>query len=111
MGLTQLSLEQRGHLSDLLIIHLSSIVAQSELTNIVLWMGDTDVRVRILETIQWPHLRYLEIYPTPRDLGDERVMRALVDGVQKMSDKVELDLFIFWSDMDAPLALPKVDVS
>ena len=69
---TQLVLEQRGHLSDSLIIHLSSIVAQSELTNIVLWMGDTDVRVWILEMIQWPHLRYLEIYPTPRDLGDER---------------------------------------
>ena len=42
-----------------------------------------------------------------RDLGDERVMRSLVDGVQKMSDKVELDLFIFWSAWLLPWRYPR----
>ncbi|KAF9346769.1 hypothetical protein BGX34_003633, partial [Mortierella sp. NVP85] len=88
---TGLHLSQASKLSDPFINDISSIVARSELSEIVFYTRKDAGRVRILESIQWKHLRNLGICLQP---GTETsVMRTLVDGVTKMSEKVELEKF------------------
>jgi len=88
----KIQLKRKGLLGDSCINSLSTIVSRSELHNIDIHMRDDEGRVRILESIQWKHLRRLRIYLKPGTF-ETRVMRILVDGVTKMSRKVGLDTF------------------
>jgi hypothetical protein len=82
--------------SDSAVHNISAIVGRSELSSIDIWMKQDFGRVRILESIQWKHLRCLDIHLDPGTF-ETRVMRALVDVVTKMSEKVFLDRFRFGS--------------
>jgi len=106
----RLSLDEHDRIDDSFVNNLSSIVARCELNRIDISMREDEGRVRILESIQWKHLRYLYIYLKPRTF-ETRVMRALVDGVTKMSEKVELDWFRFTSEeWNTPVTLPEGDL-
>jgi len=94
--------DQQG---DSFINNISSIVSKSELNHINIHTKEDPGRVRILESIQWKHLRTLYIYLQPGTF-ETRVMRTLVEGVTKMSEKVELDWFRFMGETwDTPLTL------
>ena len=92
-------LTRGGQLGDSFVNNISSVVSRSELSEIVIQMRQDEGRVRILESIQWKHLRVLEICLKPGTF-ETSVMRALVDGVKKMSEKIELEKFLFWSESD-----------
>ncbi|KAF9347853.1 hypothetical protein BGX34_002844 [Mortierella sp. NVP85] len=109
LGFQRLCLEQEGLLGKKFIENLSSIVSRSELSEIDLWMTEDKGRVRILESVQWKHLRELEIYLEPGTF-ETSVMRALVDGVTKMSEKIELEKFLFWTATFGLLTLPEGDI-
>jgi len=105
-----LELARSDRLGDSFINNICSIVGRSELHHIDIYTKQDPGRVRILESIQWKHLRYLDIRLTP-DTFETRVMRILVDGVTKMSEKVELDWFQFGGETwDTPVTLPEGDL-
>jgi hypothetical protein len=107
---TKLRLGRDDQLGDSFINNLCSIVSKSELHTIGIRMREDPGRVRILESIQWKHLRYLRIILKPGTF-ETSVMRALVDGVTKMSEKVELVGFGFGGETsDTPLTLPEGDL-
>jgi len=107
---TELVLQREGQLGDSFANNISSIVAQSELHTIAFCTIEDSGRVRILESIQWKHLRRLDIR-LKRDTFETSVMRVLVDGVTKMSEKVELDWFRFMGETwDTPSTLPEGDL-
>ena len=91
-GFKRLHLEQGGLLGKKVINNLSSIVSRSQLSYISISTYEDSGRVRILESIQWKHLRDLIIYLKPGTF-ETSVIRALVDGVTKMSEKVGSDTF------------------
>jgi hypothetical protein len=103
-------LEQEGYLGlrldDSFFDHLSSITARSELQKIKLYTKDNEGNVRVLESIQWEHLRHLEIYLKPGTF-ETGVMRTLVDGVKKTSGIVKVDEFVFSSETSHALTLPQ----
>jgi len=106
----ELTLTRKGQLSDSFINNLSSIIGRSELRHIELWMREDSGRVRILESIQWKYVRTLFIYLKPRTF-ETSVMRILVDGVTKMSEKIELNMFVFGSETSMnSLTLPEGDL-
>jgi hypothetical protein len=106
----ELYLRQTEQLGDAFINNLSSILGRSELNYIEIWMRYDSGRVRILESIQWKHLRRLIIQLAPGTF-ETRVMQILVDGVTKMSEKVELDTFRFEPETrDTSLTLPEGDL-
>jgi hypothetical protein len=109
-GFTRLVLRQEGELGDSFINNISSIVFRSELSEILIYTKEDPGRVRILESIQWKHLRELRI-ELKAGTFETSVMRALVDGVTKMSEKVELDWFWFGGETwDTPLTLTEGDL-
>jgi len=109
-GFKVLVIRRDGQLGNSFINNLSSIVARSELHEIWMWMREDSGRVHILESIQWKHLRELDIR-LKAGTFETSVMRILVDGVTKMSEKVELDIFSFLSEaQDNPLTLPEGDL-
>jgi hypothetical protein len=87
----------KGRLGDSFVNDISSVVGRSKLNEVTIHTWKDEGRVRILESIQWQHLRRLYIDMKPGTF-ETSVMRALVDGVKKMSEKVELDEFVFWSE-------------
>ncbi|KAF9353773.1 hypothetical protein BGX34_011389 [Mortierella sp. NVP85] len=97
-GLKELYLRRDGQLGDPFINNISGIVDRCGLHQIRFFTYEDKGRVRILESIQWKHLRNLSIHLTAGTF--ESVMRALVDGVNKMSGKVELDTFTILSEAD-----------
>ena len=109
-GFKELYLRRDGQLCDAFINNISSVVGRSELHQIRFFTKEDEGRVRILESIQWKHLRNLSIHLTAGIF--ESVMRVLVDGVKKMSEKVELDTFTILSEADdgAFLTLPGEDL-
>jgi len=110
MAFIELDLRRDGQLGDPFINNLSSVVGRSELSKIILYTKYDSGRVRILESIQWKHLRWLYIRLTPGTF-ETSVMRALVDGVTKMSEKVELNVFDSMGETwDIPLTLPEEDL-
>jgi len=106
---TRFELSQKGILSDSFVNNLSSTVSRSELHAIKIWMREDSERVRILESIQWKHLCELYI-KLKRGTFETSVMRILVDGVTKMSEKVELESFVFEPESWFPLTLPEGDL-
>ena len=106
----ELKLSREGRLGDSFINNISSIVGHSELNYINIWMRGDEGRVRILESIQWKHLCELEIELKTGTL-ETSVMRALVDGVTKMSEKVELERFWFGTrTWNSSVSLPEEDL-
>jgi hypothetical protein len=103
-ALESLEVRQPHQLSDPFINLISSMVAQSELSQIEIYTRGDEGRLRILESIQWKHLRWLYVELNPGTF-EMRVMRALVDGVAKMSGKVGLERFDFLSETSTPLTL------
>jgi len=105
-----LHLERDTRLGDSFINHISNVVSQYELNRITIYTREDEGRVRILESIQWKHLRTLHILLKPGTF-ETGVMRALVDGVKKESEKVELEEFRFWCDSyGIPVAFPQGDL-
>ncbi|KAF9353879.1 hypothetical protein BGX34_011307 [Mortierella sp. NVP85] len=94
-SLKELSLrEVQQHLSDQCIKDLASIVARSELRSIYIYL-ETERGVPILESIQWEHLRELEILVN-REGMETHVMKALIDGAKKLPDGPQLEAFKFY---------------
>ncbi|KAF9360109.1 hypothetical protein BGX34_007955 [Mortierella sp. NVP85] len=109
-GFNELYLSRNGQLGDAFINNLSSIVGRSELRDIIFYTGEDAGRLRILEWIQWKHLCVLYIYLAPGTF-ETSVMRVLVDGVKKMSEKVKLERFKFWTESWCiPVILPEGDL-
>jgi hypothetical protein len=107
---TELVLKREVQLCDSFINNISSIVSRSELNRIEIWTREDEGRVRILESIQWKHLKKLEIRLKPGTF-ETSVMRTLVDGVTKMSEKVGLEAFCFMGETWVPpLTLPEGDL-
>jgi hypothetical protein len=105
----ELELTRDGRLGESFIHNISSIVAQSELHRIEVYTREEEGRVRILDSIQWKHLRDFEIRLKPGTF-ETSVMRALVDSVKKMPAKVEMEKFWFLSDSDTPMTFPQGDL-
>ncbi|KAF9363731.1 hypothetical protein BGX34_003459 [Mortierella sp. NVP85] len=101
-----LYLRQNGQLGDPFISNVADIVARSELDELSVHMKRDGGRVRILDSIQWKHLRKLEIILKPKTF-ETSVMKALVDGLKKTSERVELELVRFQCETDAPWTLPQ----
>ena len=94
-------------LSQRCIKDLASIVSRSELRKLRINLQNDAKRVHILESIQWEHLRELEIVMNGRDM-ETRAMRALVDGAEKLPGRIQLEDFSFQSEVDsAPLSMPQ----
>ncbi|KAF9358456.1 hypothetical protein BGX34_008926 [Mortierella sp. NVP85] len=76
---------------------LARVVARSELQELdFLVMSDEKARVRILEAIPWKYIRRINIHA--REYGDPVVMmKALVDGIKRISGRVVLDRFEIFS--------------
>jgi hypothetical protein len=71
-------------------------------------LENDEERVRILESIQWTHIRELEIIMKQRGF-ETRVMKALIDGAKEVSGRVELEGFYFHikKDSNGSLAMPE----
>ncbi|KAI8359025.1 hypothetical protein B0O80DRAFT_485048 [Mortierella sp. GBAus27b] len=98
-SLKELCVMEDGQLGGAQIKYLSTVVSWSELRRLVINLtGDEgEERVQILESIQWKHMRTLEIYMDKESVGT-RAMKALVEGRDKEQGQVELDYFKFYSD-------------
>ncbi|KAK3817585.1 MAG: hypothetical protein J3Q66DRAFT_440327 [Benniella sp.] len=106
-GFKKLGLWRYDQLGDSFVSNICSIIDRSELNEITIYMKKDPGRVRIFESIQWKHLRRLDIRMKPGTF-ETSVMRILVDGVTKMSEKVELDEFLFGGETeDSSLTLPE----
>ncbi|KAF9968096.1 hypothetical protein BGZ70_006758 [Mortierella alpina] len=68
---------------------LGNIVAHCELRKLQLDLETQDGRVCILDSIQWRYLRELDI--TLHEDQGAKVLTALIDGMRKMSENVELE--------------------
>ncbi|KAF9350538.1 hypothetical protein BGX34_001158 [Mortierella sp. NVP85] len=106
----ELKLSREGQLDDSFIDNISSIVGHSELSHINIWMRGDEGRVRILESIQWKYLCELEIELKTGTL-ETSVMRALVNGVTRISEKVGLERFWFGTrTWNSSVSLPEEDL-
>jgi len=106
---TKLVLHQERQLNNSFVNNISSVVGRSELNEIKISMKNDEGCVRILESIQWEHLRVLRLRLNAGTF-ETSVMRSLVDGVKKMSEKIKLERFEFWSGDGEGLALPQEDL-
>ena len=108
-SLKELTLQNIGrNLSEQCITDLASIVSRSELRKLEINLENDEERVRILESIQWTHIRELEIIMKQRGF-ETRVMKALIDGAKEVSGRVELEGFYFHikKDSNGSLAMPE----
>jgi len=99
-GLRVLELRRTDRLSTSFSNDIARIVSQFDLHRIDISMGEDEERIRILESIQWNHLRVLSICLSRGNM-ETKVMTALLEGARKMSGRVNLDVFRFmaaWHD-------------
>jgi hypothetical protein len=97
------------NLSDQSIQDLASIVARSELRRFYINLEKEEERVQILESIQWEHLRELEIIVGRRGF-ETRLMRTLIDGAKKLPGRPPLEEFKFYNGIglqQVPLSMPE----
>jgi hypothetical protein len=93
-----LSLEKTGqNLSEQCVKDLAGIITSSKLNTFKIYPGEDAGRVRILESIQWEHLRQLAVVMDRGSLWTN-VMKALVDGVK--SKKIKLEDFQLMCNSD-----------
>ncbi|KAG0237898.1 hypothetical protein B0O80DRAFT_495630 [Mortierella sp. GBAus27b] len=96
-GLKELKVWQPDQrLGDLCIGKIAAIVSRSRMRKLEIHLGDEEGRVRILEGIQWEHIRNLEIYMRKKDNGTGALI-TLKEGMDKMSGQVQLERFKFWT--------------
>ncbi|KAF9365054.1 hypothetical protein BGX34_011543 [Mortierella sp. NVP85] len=112
-GFEELLMSRYGRISDPFVNNISSIVARSRFHLIRIHTKEDERRVRLLGSIQWSHIRELNIHLKPGTF-ETSVMRVLVDGVMKVSGKVDLEKFRLVTDYslsdDAPLSMPQGDL-
>ncbi|KAI8358971.1 hypothetical protein B0O80DRAFT_423971 [Mortierella sp. GBAus27b] len=94
-NLLELTISTGDRLGDTCIKNLAATVSWSELRSLMINLRGGEL-VQILESIQWEHMRKLEI---EIDIGSTgtRAMKALMEGRDKEQGQVELDLFKFHS--------------
>ncbi|KAF9362270.1 hypothetical protein BGX34_006495 [Mortierella sp. NVP85] len=110
----KLELRRADPLGNKFIRKLFSVVARSELSSIILFTKEDEQRMHILESIQWKHLRNLNILPKAGTF-ETSVMSALVESVKKTSGKLDLVGFELVADNpswieDDPLSMPQGDL-
>ncbi|KAF9359774.1 hypothetical protein BGX34_008159 [Mortierella sp. NVP85] len=105
-GFRELELKQVDQLGDSFINNISSVVSRSIMYNITIYTRGDEGRLRILRSIQWEHLRVLNLRIKPGTF-ETNVMQVLVDSLQNTSGKIGLNKFRFQSESDAPLTLPQ----
>ncbi|KAF9344925.1 hypothetical protein BGX34_005205 [Mortierella sp. NVP85] len=105
----QLELTRTDQLGDPFISNISRIVSRSELGYILVHTGEDEGRIRILESIQWKHIRKLDIYLEPGTF-ETNVMRTLVEGVTRMTGRAGLEGFWFYSETETLLVVPQGDL-
>ncbi|KAF9354556.1 hypothetical protein BGX34_010945 [Mortierella sp. NVP85] len=71
---------------------LASLVARSALRKLDIHLENEEERARILESIQWKHIRELTVYMNEGNHG-MGPLKALVDGLGMLSGRVEMDRF------------------
>ncbi|KAI8603709.1 hypothetical protein EDD21DRAFT_368292 [Dissophora ornata] len=100
-GIKELNcMRENLHLSDRSIEGLASIVSQPELHVLRIRLKEEYMSVSILESIQWKHIRELEVYA---GLTNQRAaMKALLDSMEKMSETIELEWFHFDTSHNEP---------
>ncbi|KAF9935640.1 hypothetical protein BGZ65_003182, partial [Modicella reniformis] len=79
-------------LGDECIKNIVSIIARSEVRDLFIDLKDEEERVVILESIPWKHIRKLKVR-LERENQVIRVMKALVDSMEKVSERVQLEEF------------------
>ena len=84
-------------LSDECIKDLASVIAGTQLSHLVLSLGDDERRIQLLESVSWTRLRSLDIRLT-QDLQWVKAMRAVMDGIGKTPGRVPLADFALYSD-------------
>ena len=104
--LEALSLKRVDRLGDPFLNNISALVTRAVLCKLGIYTKDDEGRLRILGSIQWKHLRGLNIRMIPGTF-ETNVMRALVEGVKKISGRVGLEELFLHSDTDAPLTIPQ----
>ncbi|KAF9959573.1 hypothetical protein BGZ70_008808 [Mortierella alpina] len=82
-----------GCLGDKSSKDIASNVARSELHTLRIKLDDADRHVRVLNAIQWEHIRRLEIRETQH--SREMAMRALVDGMEIIPERVQLESLLY----------------
>ncbi|KAF9962367.1 hypothetical protein BGZ65_009247 [Modicella reniformis] len=87
------------------IENLVSIVSRSELRKLDLASLNDAEYARIVESIQWKHLR--ELYIELDDISQWSTIKALVDGVRRTSERVELERFTLQSENSTTSASQK----
>ncbi|KAF9173558.1 hypothetical protein BGX21_004015 [Mortierella sp. AD011] len=78
------------NLGDRCIKAIATIIAQCGLRKLRLALEKEDARVRILESIPWKYIRDLEVIHE-REAQEVGVLKALVDGIQRTSGRIELE--------------------
>ncbi|CAO3572380.1 unnamed protein product [Mortierella alpina] len=81
---------------------LANIIAQCELRKLQLDLETEDDRMCILDSIQWKHLRELNI--TLHEGQGAKVLAALIDGTRKTSESVELESLSYTVHRKPPAA-------
>ncbi|KAI8358911.1 hypothetical protein B0O80DRAFT_258556 [Mortierella sp. GBAus27b] len=78
------------------IKNLARIVSRSELDSLDVNLGNEEGRAQILESIQWEHVRDLDI-AVDREIVGVRAIQILVDSTEKMSSgRVKVESFRFY---------------
>jgi hypothetical protein len=89
-----------GDLGEKCINDLASIVARSKLRKLDIDLEAEEERVQILESIQWEHIRHLDVEMDDRSIG-MGPLKALVDGIESMSGRTLLEHFVYMHHYDA----------
>jgi hypothetical protein len=93
-NLEKLRVTEYDKLEEAYIKYLATVVSWSELSSLDINLAYEEGRAQILESIQWKHIRSLEIGMDKASIGT-RAMKALVEGRDKEQGQVELDVFSF----------------
>ncbi|KAI8359033.1 hypothetical protein B0O80DRAFT_260258 [Mortierella sp. GBAus27b] len=96
-GLKRLGLQNVSReLGSPFIKKVAKVVSRSELRSLYMDLRREEERALILESIQWKHMRHLDIRMEKESMVT-RVMDALVEGRNKEKGQVELDYFKLFS--------------
>ncbi|KAI8349322.1 hypothetical protein B0O80DRAFT_501415 [Mortierella sp. GBAus27b] len=92
----ELNVLDSDQLGEAYIKYIATVVSRSELRKFVIDLRIEEERAQILESIQWKHIRTLEIWMEKESVPTS-AMKALMEGRDKERGQVELDFFRFYS--------------
>lgn len=92
---------------DQLFQSVASVVSRSELHK--LWLDLREERVEVLQPIQWSHLRDLHIR-IDKECMATGVLKALVEGTNKMPGRIGLEHFSFGSSSDTIITAEQAEL-